>query len=154
MVTCFSPLSPPSAFLHSPHQPVYTATKHGVIGFSRAIAVRCKMMMSTKRNLRCDPENSARVPTGRVLWGQLRRPYQRAVSSLRQHSSPALSGRRGQHGQVCQVQGRFEKQNQQVWSFTVSEMFGPCVKHHSHTIWLFLKVYNIRLLSFLNFKCK
>ncbi|XP_042614416.1 15-hydroxyprostaglandin dehydrogenase [NAD(+)] isoform X1 [Cyprinus carpio] len=27
-----------AAFLHSPHQPVYTATKHGVIGFSRAIA--------------------------------------------------------------------------------------------------------------------
>ncbi|XP_054882405.1 15-hydroxyprostaglandin dehydrogenase [NAD(+)]-like [Poeciliopsis prolifica] len=26
------------AFLHSPHQPVYTATKHGVIGFSRAMA--------------------------------------------------------------------------------------------------------------------
>uniref|UniRef100_A0A671MPS5 15-hydroxyprostaglandin dehydrogenase [NAD(+)] n=1 Tax=Sinocyclocheilus anshuiensis TaxID=1608454 RepID=A0A671MPS5_9TELE len=26
-----------AAFLHSPHQPVYTATKHGVIGFSRAI---------------------------------------------------------------------------------------------------------------------
>ena len=28
------------AFLHSPHQPVYTATKHGVIGFTRAMAVR------------------------------------------------------------------------------------------------------------------
>lgn len=28
-----------SAFLHSPHQPVYTATKHGVIGFTRAMAV-------------------------------------------------------------------------------------------------------------------
>ncbi|KAJ3609902.1 hypothetical protein NHX12_021996 [Muraenolepis orangiensis] len=28
-----------AAFLHSPHQPVYTATKHGVIGFTRAIAV-------------------------------------------------------------------------------------------------------------------
>ncbi|XP_028272648.1 15-hydroxyprostaglandin dehydrogenase [NAD(+)] [Parambassis ranga] len=27
-----------AAFLHSPHQPVYTATKHGVIGFTRAIA--------------------------------------------------------------------------------------------------------------------
>uniref|UniRef100_A0A8C6SUE2 Alcohol dehydrogenase n=1 Tax=Neogobius melanostomus TaxID=47308 RepID=A0A8C6SUE2_9GOBI len=27
-----------AAFLHSPHQPVYTATKHGVIGFSRAMA--------------------------------------------------------------------------------------------------------------------
>ncbi|XP_029114993.1 15-hydroxyprostaglandin dehydrogenase [NAD(+)] [Scleropages formosus] len=27
-----------AAFLHSPHQPVYTATKHGVIGFSRALA--------------------------------------------------------------------------------------------------------------------
>ncbi|CAM4484880.1 hypothetical protein PO909_015397 [Leuciscus waleckii] len=27
-----------AAFLHSPHQPVYTATKYGVIGFSRAIA--------------------------------------------------------------------------------------------------------------------
>ncbi|XP_020352923.2 15-hydroxyprostaglandin dehydrogenase [NAD(+)] [Oncorhynchus mykiss] len=27
-----------AAFLHSPYQPVYTATKHGVIGFSRAIA--------------------------------------------------------------------------------------------------------------------
>lgn len=27
-----------AAFFHSPHQPVYTATKHGVIGFSRAIA--------------------------------------------------------------------------------------------------------------------
>ncbi|CAB1436273.1 unnamed protein product [Pleuronectes platessa] len=26
------------AFLHSPHQPVYTATKHGVIGFTRAMA--------------------------------------------------------------------------------------------------------------------
>uniref|UniRef100_C1BJF8 15-hydroxyprostaglandin dehydrogenase [NAD(+)] n=1 Tax=Osmerus mordax TaxID=8014 RepID=C1BJF8_OSMMO len=29
-----------AAFFHSPHQPVYTATKHGVIGFSRAMAVR------------------------------------------------------------------------------------------------------------------
>uniref|UniRef100_A0A3B3IML3 15-hydroxyprostaglandin dehydrogenase n=1 Tax=Oryzias latipes TaxID=8090 RepID=A0A3B3IML3_ORYLA len=29
-----------AAFLHSPHQPVYTATKHGVIGFTRAMAVR------------------------------------------------------------------------------------------------------------------
>lgn len=29
-----------AAFMHSPHQPVYTATKHGVIGFTRAIAVR------------------------------------------------------------------------------------------------------------------
>lgn len=29
-----------AAFLHSPHQPVYTATKHGVIGFTRAIAVK------------------------------------------------------------------------------------------------------------------
>uniref|UniRef100_A0A3B5M0W0 Uncharacterized protein n=1 Tax=Xiphophorus couchianus TaxID=32473 RepID=A0A3B5M0W0_9TELE len=28
-----------AAFLHSPHQPVYTATKHGVIGFTRAMAV-------------------------------------------------------------------------------------------------------------------
>ncbi|XP_028831581.1 15-hydroxyprostaglandin dehydrogenase [NAD(+)] isoform X2 [Denticeps clupeoides] len=28
-----------AAFLHSPHQPVYTATKYGVIGFTRAIAV-------------------------------------------------------------------------------------------------------------------
>uniref|UniRef100_A0A8C4F9E4 15-hydroxyprostaglandin dehydrogenase [NAD(+)] n=1 Tax=Dicentrarchus labrax TaxID=13489 RepID=A0A8C4F9E4_DICLA len=27
-----------AAFLHSPHQPVYTATKHGVIGFTRAMA--------------------------------------------------------------------------------------------------------------------
>ncbi|XP_063049069.1 15-hydroxyprostaglandin dehydrogenase [NAD(+)] [Engraulis encrasicolus] len=27
-----------AAFLHSPHQPVYTATKYGVIGFSRAMA--------------------------------------------------------------------------------------------------------------------
>ncbi|XP_072240150.1 15-hydroxyprostaglandin dehydrogenase [NAD(+)] isoform X2 [Leuresthes tenuis] len=27
-----------AAFLHSPHQPVYTATKHGVVGFTRAIA--------------------------------------------------------------------------------------------------------------------
>ncbi|XP_026214623.1 15-hydroxyprostaglandin dehydrogenase [NAD(+)] [Anabas testudineus] len=27
-----------AAFMHSPHQPVYTATKHGVIGFTRAIA--------------------------------------------------------------------------------------------------------------------
>ncbi|KAM6940255.1 15-hydroxyprostaglandin dehydrogenase [NAD(+)] [Xenentodon cancila] len=27
-----------AAFLHSPHQPVYTATKHGVLGFSRAMA--------------------------------------------------------------------------------------------------------------------
>lgn len=27
-----------SAFVHSPHQPVYTATKYGVIGFTRAIA--------------------------------------------------------------------------------------------------------------------
>ncbi|XP_034043972.1 LOW QUALITY PROTEIN: 15-hydroxyprostaglandin dehydrogenase [NAD(+)]-like [Thalassophryne amazonica] len=27
-----------AAFMHSPHQPVYTATKHGVIGFSRAMA--------------------------------------------------------------------------------------------------------------------
>ncbi|XP_067106919.1 15-hydroxyprostaglandin dehydrogenase [NAD(+)] isoform X2 [Osmerus mordax] len=27
-----------AAFFHSPHQPVYTATKHGVIGFSRAMA--------------------------------------------------------------------------------------------------------------------
>ncbi|KAM8842545.1 15-hydroxyprostaglandin dehydrogenase [NAD(+)] [Synchiropus picturatus] len=27
-----------AAFQHSPHQPVYTATKHGVIGFTRAIA--------------------------------------------------------------------------------------------------------------------
>ncbi|TNM85491.1 hypothetical protein fugu_007762 [Takifugu bimaculatus] len=29
-----------AAFFHSPHQPVYTATKHGVIGFTRAMAVR------------------------------------------------------------------------------------------------------------------
>ncbi|XP_037620775.1 15-hydroxyprostaglandin dehydrogenase [NAD(+)] isoform X2 [Sebastes umbrosus] len=29
-----------AAFLHSPHQPVYTATKHGVIGFTRVMAVR------------------------------------------------------------------------------------------------------------------
>lgn len=28
-----------TAFLHSPYQPVYTATKHGVIGFSRSLAV-------------------------------------------------------------------------------------------------------------------
>uniref|UniRef100_A0A3P8NQT5 15-hydroxyprostaglandin dehydrogenase n=1 Tax=Astatotilapia calliptera TaxID=8154 RepID=A0A3P8NQT5_ASTCA len=27
-----------AAFMHSPHQPVYTATKHGVIGFTRAMA--------------------------------------------------------------------------------------------------------------------
>ncbi|XP_061535085.1 15-hydroxyprostaglandin dehydrogenase [NAD(+)] isoform X1 [Phycodurus eques] len=27
-----------AAFLHSPHQPVYTATKHGVIGFTRVMA--------------------------------------------------------------------------------------------------------------------
>ncbi|TWW59514.1 15-hydroxyprostaglandin dehydrogenase [NAD(+)] [Takifugu flavidus] len=27
-----------AAFFHSPHQPVYTATKHGVIGFTRAMA--------------------------------------------------------------------------------------------------------------------
>ncbi|XP_037328640.1 15-hydroxyprostaglandin dehydrogenase [NAD(+)] [Pungitius pungitius] len=27
-----------AAFLHSPHQPVYTATKYGVIGFTRAMA--------------------------------------------------------------------------------------------------------------------
>uniref|UniRef100_G3PVZ8 15-hydroxyprostaglandin dehydrogenase n=1 Tax=Gasterosteus aculeatus aculeatus TaxID=481459 RepID=G3PVZ8_GASAC len=27
-----------AAFVHSPHQPVYTATKHGVIGFTRAMA--------------------------------------------------------------------------------------------------------------------
>ncbi|XP_028305186.1 15-hydroxyprostaglandin dehydrogenase [NAD(+)] isoform X1 [Gouania willdenowi] len=27
-----------SAFIHSPHQPVYTATKYGVIGFTRALA--------------------------------------------------------------------------------------------------------------------
>lgn len=27
-----------AAFVHSPHQPVYTATKYGVIGFTRAIA--------------------------------------------------------------------------------------------------------------------
>ncbi|XP_068606737.1 15-hydroxyprostaglandin dehydrogenase [NAD(+)] [Brachionichthys hirsutus] len=27
-----------AAFLHSPHQPVYTATKHGVMGFTRAMA--------------------------------------------------------------------------------------------------------------------
>lgn len=27
-----------AAFLHSPHQPVYTATKHGIIGFTRAMA--------------------------------------------------------------------------------------------------------------------
>ncbi|XP_041079506.1 15-hydroxyprostaglandin dehydrogenase [NAD(+)] isoform X2 [Polyodon spathula] len=27
-----------AAFLHSPHQPVYTATKYGVVGFTRAIA--------------------------------------------------------------------------------------------------------------------
>ncbi|KAM9476930.1 15-hydroxyprostaglandin dehydrogenase [NAD(+)] [Clarias gariepinus] len=27
-----------AAFLHSPYQPVYTATKHGVIGFSRSLA--------------------------------------------------------------------------------------------------------------------
>ncbi|KAM9793109.1 15-hydroxyprostaglandin dehydrogenase [NAD(+)] [Neosynchiropus ocellatus] len=27
-----------AAFQHSPHQPVYTATKHGVIGFTRAMA--------------------------------------------------------------------------------------------------------------------
>ncbi|MBN3279103.1 PGDH dehydrogenase, partial [Polyodon spathula] len=26
------------SFLHSPHQPVYTATKYGVVGFTRAIA--------------------------------------------------------------------------------------------------------------------
>lgn len=28
------------AFVHSPNQPVYTATKHGVIGFTRALSVR------------------------------------------------------------------------------------------------------------------
>ncbi|XP_028305195.1 15-hydroxyprostaglandin dehydrogenase [NAD(+)] isoform X2 [Gouania willdenowi] len=27
-----------AAFIHSPHQPVYTATKYGVIGFTRALA--------------------------------------------------------------------------------------------------------------------
>ncbi|MBN3300049.1 PGDH dehydrogenase, partial [Amia calva] len=27
-----------AAFLHSPHQPVYTATKYGVVGFTRAMA--------------------------------------------------------------------------------------------------------------------
>ncbi|XP_076001417.1 15-hydroxyprostaglandin dehydrogenase [NAD(+)] [Genypterus blacodes] len=27
-----------AAFIHSPHQPVYTATKHGVLGFTRAMA--------------------------------------------------------------------------------------------------------------------
>ncbi|XP_006630023.1 15-hydroxyprostaglandin dehydrogenase [NAD(+)] [Lepisosteus oculatus] len=31
-------ISSMAAFLHSPHQPVYTATKYGVLGFSRAIA--------------------------------------------------------------------------------------------------------------------
>ncbi|TKS69373.1 15-hydroxyprostaglandin dehydrogenase [NAD(+)] [Collichthys lucidus] len=33
-----APEMSPRAFLHSPHQPVYTATKHGVIGFTRAMA--------------------------------------------------------------------------------------------------------------------
>lgn len=62
------------------------------------------------------------VLAGCVLSGRLRRPYQRPVSGLRRHSSTALSGTWGQHGEVCQVQGRVQAQHEQVWSFTVSSL--------------------------------
>lgn len=65
------------------------------------------------------------VLTGRLHRGQLRRPYQRPVSSLRRHASPALSGTGGEPGQVPQVQRGFQEQNQQIWCFAVSRISGP-----------------------------
>lgn len=65
------------------------------------------------------------VPAGRLHRGRLWRPYQRPVPSLRRHASPALSGAGGEPGQVSQVQRRFQEQNQQIWSFAVSEISGP-----------------------------
>lgn len=117
---------PLAAFMHSPHQPVYTATKHGVIGFTRAMAVRHEDMTPC-------PSGSSQLSrvvfvAGRLVPGRLRGSHQRAVSSLRRHTSAALGGTRGQHGQVCQVQGWFQAQHEQVWSFTVSR--------HTHAKWL------------------
>lgn len=119
-----------AAFMHSPHQPVYTATKYGVIGFTRAIAVRHTVKrqhnMFLFKNLFWCPSSSKlsravlHVLAGRVLSGRLWGSYQRPVSGLRRHSSAAHSGTWGQHGQVCQVQGWFQTQHEQVWNFTVS----------------------------------
>ena len=64
--------------------------------------------------------SASRVVAGRVHSGQLRRSHQRSVSRLRQHAAAKLSGARGQHGQVRQVQGRFQNLHEEVWSFTVS----------------------------------
>lgn len=64
------------------------------------------------------------VLAGRLHRGQLRRPHQRPVPSLRRHAAAALSGAGGEPGQVPQVQRRFQEQNQQIWSFAVSQISG------------------------------
>lgn len=52
-----------TAFLHSPYQPVYTATKHGVIGFSRSLAV-------SKLSLLAPAQHSSKVLC--FEWNQLK----------------------------------------------------------------------------------
>lgn len=144
ITSCFSLwVFPFSAFLHSPHQPVYTATKHGVIGFTRAMAVRrTHISESAARSLSGWEGHSAarsRVAVGRGHSGRLRRSHQRPVSGLRRHAAAAVGGRWGQHGQVRQVQGRLQTEHDQVRSFTVSplskaEVSGSCVSQQERSL--------------------